>query len=227
MRLMENLLTMEAEVKYLLGVKDRSYERVLMKKLLKILDEAEFLYGPRDRSYQLRELRITECAYAQTYVFYPLRMTRIYLTSGSKAGGYCASYELAHEAIHVLSPVPWGQGPTMLEEGLATYFSLKHVNRIYGLGLESVDEPKYEAALRAVSKLMAKNESVIKELRVRQPVISKIDERLLVEVAGIEPDHAKLLCTDFESYGGTTMPWSTSAARGAQRLVSCLRSIWD
>ncbi len=225
MQLMENLLTIEAEAKYLLGLKDRSHERSLMKNLLKILEEAEFLFGPRDRSYDLRELRITECAYAQTYVFYPLRMTRIYLTSSSKAGGYLAAYELAHEAIHVLSPVPWGHGPTMLEEGLATYFSLKHVNRIYGLGLESVDEPKYEAARRAVSAMMAKNEFVIKELRVRQPVISKIDERLLIEVAGIEPHHAKLLCTDFDSYGRT--PWSTNAARGAQRLVSCLRSIWE
>ena len=225
MTLMEELLTIEAEVKYLLGLKDRSYERTLMKQLLKILEEAEFLFGPGDRSYQLLEPRITECAYGKTYIFYPLRLTRIYLTSGSKAGGYFASYELAHEAIHVLGPVPWGQGATMLEEGLATYFSLKHVNRIYGLGWESVDDPKYDAALRAVSKLMAKDEFVIKKLRRHQPLISGIDERLLVEVAGIEPHHAKFLCTDFESYG--RMPWSTTVTQGAQRLVSCLRSVWD
>ena len=34
-------------------------------------------------------------------------------------------------------------------------------------------DPKYDAALRAVSALLAKNEFVIKELRARQPVIFK------------------------------------------------------
>jgi len=31
-------------------------------------------------------------------------------------------------------------------------------------------------------------------------VISKIDEKLLVEVAGVERSQAKFLCTDFRSY---------------------------
>jgi len=60
--------------------------------------------------------------------------------------------------------------------------------------------------MRAVSALLAKNQFVIKELRTRQPVISKIDERLLVEVAGIEPGQAKFLSTDFLSHWRTGSP---------------------
>jgi hypothetical protein len=68
---------------------------------------------------------------------------------------------------------------------------------------------------------------VIKHLRARQPVISKIDEKLLVDVAGIERSHAKFLCADFQSYWRTASPWSKFAAQGAERLAACLRSIWD
>ena len=60
--------------------------------------------------------------------------------------------------------------------------------------------PKADAVMQAVSTLLAKNQSVIKNLRTRQPVISKIDEKLLVEVAGIDSRQAKFLCTDFRSY---------------------------
>ena len=80
--------------------------------------------------------------------------------------------------------------------------------------------------MRAVSTLLAKNESVIKNLRTRQPLISKIDEKLLVEGAGVEPGLAKSLCTDFRIYWRTQSPLSGLAAQGAERLAACLRSIW-
>ena len=60
--------------------------------------------------------------------------------------------------------------------------------------------------MRAVSALLAKNQFVIKELRTRQPVISLIDEKLLVEVAGIESAQAKFLSTDFLSHWRTGSP---------------------
>jgi hypothetical protein len=110
-----------------------------------------------------------------------------------------------------------------LEEGLATCFSHAYVKRVYGVELEPPDH-RYGAAMRAVSPLLAKNEFVIKELRVRQPLISKIDETLLVEVAGIEPDQARFLCAEFENYWRATPTWSEQAAQGAQLFVDGLRS---
>jgi hypothetical protein len=218
---MEQLLRMEAEAKYFLGATDRSYEQSLMDELLKIIEEAELLFGPRDRSYELLPPRISECLCAHPYI-YPFRKIRIYLTSHAKTRHF-ASLELAHEAIHVLGPTgSWG---TVLEEGLATWFSNSYMNRVYGLQFDAPNR-WYDAALRAVAPLLAKNKFVVKELRARQPQISKIDEALLVEVAGIELDQARLLCADFESSWLVGSTWSEHAARGAQIFKSGFRSIW-
>jgi hypothetical protein len=197
---MENLLAVEAEAKYLLAASDRSHEQKLMQELLRIFKEAELVFGPRDTSYQLSVPRLTECASSRTYFLRPLRMARIYLSRDSRTKPEIASLELAHEAIHVLSPVALGATLTILEEGLAEWFAQGYVNRVHGLVFEKGSNPKADAVMRAVSTLLARNKSVIKDLRARQPVISKIDEKLLVEVAGIEPNQAKFLCTDFRSY---------------------------
>jgi hypothetical protein len=223
---MEELLAIEAETKFLLAASDRSYEQTLMQELLRIFKEAELLFGLRDASFQLSVPRITDCATSRSYIFRPLRMTRIYLSRGSRTKPWIASVELAHEAIHVLSPVAFGWAPTILEEGLAEWFAQRYVNRVHGLVFERGSDPKADAVMRAVSTLLAKNELVIKDLRTRQPIISKIDEKLLVEVAGIELSQAKFLCTDFQSYWRTPSPLGKFAAQGAERLAACLRSIW-
>lgn len=197
---MENLLAIEAETKFLLAPGDRSQEEKLMQELLRIFKEAEHQFGPRDTSYKLSVPRITECASSRTYFFQPLALARIYLSRNAKTKDWQASLELAHEAIHVLSPTPFASGPTVLEEGLAEYFAQRYADRIHGLTFESGANPKADAVMRAVSALLAKDEFVIKKLRTRQPVISKIDEKLLVEVAGVKPDQAKFLCTGFKSY---------------------------
>lgn len=224
---MEELLALEAETKYLLAAGDRSYEQKLMQELLRIFKEAELRFGPRDASYQLAVPRITDCHNSRTYILRPLRTTRIYLSRESRTKPWMASLELAHEAIHILSPAAFGSGPTILEEGLAEHFAQGYANRIHGLTFERGADQKADAVMRAVSSLLAKNESVIKELRTRQPVISKIDEKLLVEVAGVEPGQAKFLCTNFLSYWRTPSPLTKLASEGAERLAACLRSIWN
>ena len=197
---MEDLLALEAETKFLLTAKDRNYEQTLMQELLKIFKEAELLFGPRDTSYQLSVPRITECASSRTYIFGPLRMTRIYLSRETRIKPWLASLELAHEAIHLMSPVGFGVTPTILEEGLAEWFAQRYVGRIHDLTFERGANPRADAVMRAVSTLLARNPLVIKTLRTRQPVISKIDEKLLVEVAGVDRNQAKFLCSDFRSY---------------------------
>ena len=226
LRFMEDLLAIEAETKFLLTASNRSYEQTLMQELMRIFKEAELLFGPRDASYQLSVPRITECASSRTYIFQPLRMTRIYLSRDSRIKPWLASLELAHEAVHVLSPIGFSLAPTILEEGLAEWFAQRYVNRIHGLTFERGSNPKADAVMQAVSTLLAKNELVIKQLRTRQPVISKIDEKLLVEVAGVELSQAKFLCTDFKSYWRTPSSWSGFAAQSAERVAASLRSIW-
>ena len=222
LQFMESLLRLEAEAKYFLGATDRSYEQTLMDELLKIIEEAELLFGPRDRSYELLPPRISECGCAHPYV-YPFRKIRIYLSSQSKTR-HLAAYQLSHEAIHVLGPTrSW---TTVLEEGLATYFSHAYMNREYGLQFEAPNR-WYGAAMLAVAPLLAKNKFVIKELRARQPLLSRIDETLLVEVAGIEPEQARILCADFESSWLVPSSWSEYATQGRQIFAEGFRSIWD
>jgi len=220
---MENLLAIEAEAKVFLSANDRSHEQTLMQELMRILKEAELLFGPRDTSYQLSVPRLTECTSSRSFIFRPLRMARIYLSRESRTKPWIASLELAHEAVHVLSP---GWAPTVLEEGLAEWFAQRYADRVHGLSFERGANPKADAVMRAVSTLLAKNESVIRNLRTRQPVISKIDEKLLVEVAGIAPSQAKFLSTDFQSYWRKSSPWGKFVAQGSERLAACLRSIW-
>ena len=200
---MENLLAIEAEAKVFLSASDRSHEQTLMQELMRILKEAELLFGPRDSSYQLSIPRLTECTSSRSFIFRPLRMTRIYLSRESRTKPWVASLELAHEAVHVLSP---GWPPTILEEGLAEWFAQRYADRVHGLSFERGVNRKADAVMRAVSNLLAKNESVIRNLRTRQPVISKIDEKLLVEVAGIGLSEAKFLCRDFKNYFRTPSP---------------------
>ena len=205
LRFMEDLLAIEAETKFLLPGSDHAYEQKLMQELLTIFKEAELLFGPRDDSYQLSAPRITECASSRTYIFKPLRMTRIYLSREARIKPWLASLELAHEAIHVLSPAGFS-GPTILEEGLAEWFAQRYVDRVHDMAFERGANPKADAVMNAVSKLLVKNGSVIKNLRTRQPVISQIDEKLLVEVAGVELSQAKFLCTNFKSYWRKSSP---------------------
>ena len=203
---MEDLLAIEAETKFLLAANDRSHEETLMQELFRIFKEAELLFGPRDASFKLSVPRITECATSRTYILRPLRTTRIYLSREARIKPWLASLELAHEAVHVLSPVGFGSGPTILEEGLAEWFAQRYVSRVHEMSFERGSNPRADAVMRAVESLLAKNELVIKHLRSREPVISKINERLLVEVARVGPDEAKFLCTDFKSYWRTPSP---------------------
>jgi hypothetical protein len=219
---MEVLLRLEADAKHWLGMTDRSYEQTLMDEMLKILEEAELLFGPRDRSYELLPPRITECGCARPHIL-PFRKIRIYLTAGSTTPSV-ASYYLAHELVHVLGPTQ--SRATTLEEGLATYFSHEYMKRVHGLRFRAPNR-FYDGAMRAVAPLMARNKFVIRELRTHQPQISKIDERLLVEVAGIEPEHAKILCANFDRSWLGPANWNEYASRGAQLFVNGFHSMWE
>jgi hypothetical protein len=200
LRFMEDLLAIEAETKFLLAPGDRAVEQKLMQELQRIIKEAELLFGPRDDSFQLSVPRLTECASSRTYIIRPLGIARIYLSRESRTTPWKASLELAHEAIHVLSPVGFGFAPTILEEGLAEWFGQRYAGRVHDMEFERGANPKADAVMQAVSNLLAQDQSVIKKLRTRQPVISKIDEKLLLEVAGVTPGQAKFLCTGFKSY---------------------------
>jgi len=185
---------------------------------MQILEEAEALFGPRDRSYEILEPEIFDGDHTHGE-YIQRKKIKLYVSRRSADNYYYASYDLAHEAIHMLSPVFYGEA-TILEEGLATYFSHRYVKRLYGWNIERSPDRKYDAAMRAAAVLMAKNESAIKELRARQPVISKINARMLVEVTGIEPRLARFLASDFETYGQKPLTWTQQLTRDTEIAFS-------
>ncbi len=191
----------------------------LWEELLKILEEAEELFGPRDHSFEILEPEIYEGSHAQG-IYVGKKKIKLRLSNHCANEYRYASYELAHEAIHLLSPVLYGQA-TILEEGLATYFSHRYVNRVHGWKIEREIDPKYDAAMRATSVLMAKNEFLIKQLRVRQPVISKITARMLVEGGDIDQRLARFLASNFETYGLEPLSWTEVLARDVEVLFRC------
>jgi hypothetical protein len=192
----------------------------LWEELLKILEEAEDLFGPRDRSYEILEPEIFAGSHAQGY-YVEQKKIKLYLSNACANEYRYASYELAHEAIHMLSPVFYGQA-TVLEEGLATYFSHRYVYLLYGWEIEKSPDPKYDAAMRAASALLARNEFLIKEIRTRQPIISKITASTLVEEADIDPRLARFLASDFETYGQKPLSWTEVLARDVDIAFRCL-----
>ena len=195
----------------------------LQQELMQILAEAESLFGPRDRSYEILEPEI--CDTDHTHGEYVQRKKiKLYLSRRSADNHYYTSYDLAHEAIHMLSPVFYGEA-TILEEGLATWFSHRYVKRVHAWNIERSPDRKYDTAMRAAAVLMAKNESAIKELRARQPVISKINARLLVEVAGIEPRLVRFIAADFETYGLKPVTWTEQLTRDADIAFSCVLAV--
>ena len=185
---------------------------------MKILEEVEELFGPRDRSYEILEPEFYDRDHAGCQIV-ERKKTRILLPRRCADNYHLASRSLAHEAVHMLSPVLFGE-ETMLEEGIATWFSHKYVKQLYGWNLESTGDPKYDAALHAASQLLAKNEFVIKELRTHQFVISQINARLLIERAGVEPQLATLLASDFISYGEKPRSWTEELARDVNFVCS-------
>lgn len=107
-----------------------------------------------------------------------------------------ACYQLAHEAVHLLSPT--GGGPaTCLEEGLATLFSSSYMTRYFSItwrpGLDS-----YERAASAAELLLKNRPEIVKTLRRFEPVISKIPSQAVLSVCpGLDPSLAEYLCSPF------------------------------
>ena len=91
-----------------------------------------------------------------------------------------AVFEVAHEAIHCLSPT--GQSSAnVLEEGLANLFSIAYSSE-NGHGAWTSDDARYTFASEQVKALLFIDADIIKQLRKIQPTISLIDETLIRKV---------------------------------------------
>src|SRR5689334_25440969 len=101
---------------------------------MKIMEEAESLFGPRNPSYEILEPDIFDGDHTQGE-YIQRKKIKLHLARRCADNHFYASYDLSHEAIHMLSPVFYGES-TILEEGIATWFSHRYVRRRYGWNID-------------------------------------------------------------------------------------------
>jgi len=96
----------------------------LTSKLGDILNFAEAQYGLRDYSYTILGIEFYNLPNPQIWYPQDCKHIAIQLTTRCLIDFNEGIYELAHEAIHCLSPTEGKFPATVLEEGIATYFEL-------------------------------------------------------------------------------------------------------
>jgi len=91
-----------------------------------------------------------------------------------------AVFQVAHEAIHCLSPTG-RKTANALEEGLANLFAIEYTFS-NGNGIWTSGDQKYTDASELVKQLTSIDSEMIKKLRTVQPIISSIDKDLIMRI---------------------------------------------
>ncbi len=173
------------------------YTWTLASVLGSLLALAEERFGPRDSTYCLLGV---EFSAKGPQVWFPGNRKHIViqLSLNSLTNVHSALFELSHECIHLLSPEV-GRSGIVLEEGLATLFSVEQMQKYYGEGWwsEKRISAYFEAATK-VEKLLALDSNVIYRLRQEEPTISLITpEMILRHCPSASEELAESLATGF------------------------------
>ena len=164
-------------------------------RLGQMLSQAESEFGERDGSFTLLGV---EFGGEIPCIWFPgcKKNISVRLNISALGSEAQACFQLAHEVIHLLSPVTGGTN--VLEEGLATYFSVLWVKR--NLSVDMSPEPSsYANAMNLVVDLIGCNHMAIKNIRKTEPSFLKIGpEMLLSECPHLGPEKAEMLVQMFE-----------------------------
>lgn len=132
------------------------------------LDDLEARYGPRDRSYTLLGIEFCE---AGPMIWYPHNRKNVVvmLSTGVAPHPNNAIFELAHEAVHLLSPTGGRRAP-VVEEGLASRFSVEQTQRY---GSHGTVTPKYARAAALVEAAEMAAPDFIRDVRIHVPAFTE------------------------------------------------------
>jgi hypothetical protein len=149
-----------------------------------LLEKAEGLFGPRNKWFTPLGIEFYDGPNRLSYPNAQRNQIVIQLSKESADNRDKALFQLAHETVHVLSPVDVGKS-TVLEEGLATYFSLTaplFADPTYAERSEATLTGKYQAyrdALNDVRALLSADPKVISKIRKANALFSSITVRRL------------------------------------------------
>jgi hypothetical protein len=163
------------------------------------LSLAEQQFGKRDYSFTILGVEIANADYPE--VRYPggLLHVVVSLSRECQTDVNRALFQLAHEAVHLLSP-PTRETVTVLEEGLATAFA-NDISAQLKLNYHTSSAVNYVQAMQAARKLLAMDSQVIKKLREQSPKISDISaEDIRRAVPGLNLGLCKLLERRFNTW---------------------------
>lgn len=183
------------------------YTWTLTSRLGELLDKAERLMGERDKAWTVLGVEFSTTPYPQTW--YPgIQENRkdiiIQLTQSSANDKKRALFQLAHEVIHLLSPTGKPQTSTVLEEGIATYFSI-HVMQSMGFDITPsyISDVAYEDAYARVKTLIDSHRNAfdgIKTLRSSQTFTDISAKELRAQFKHLTKENADTLSANFFLY---------------------------
>ena len=176
-------------------------------RLRQMLDMAEELFGARDESFSVTGIAFWEGSptidFPQGYEAKEIDIwLQIVLRDDMDFAMKRACYQLAHETVHLLSPVCRKKG-TYLEEGVACYFSVHYMtnklNQNESIWMNTGD-PKYQSALNLIKCHLDNNKYGVKELREGGRGFGEIyPEELSEKFPDLNPED--LCCLRSEFYG--------------------------
>ncbi|MGA8539811.1 MAG: hypothetical protein WB566_09950 [Terriglobales bacterium] len=165
-----------------------------------MLREVEELYGIRDRSFTILGIEFRE---GVPQIWFPGNCKHIAIQIGTGAMNDVnkALFQLAHECVHLLDPVLGGEA-SVLEEGLATNFSLIYAHRSnpsYETG-----NAKYDTANRRVEQLLSQHPDAIRHLREGGDRLSGFTvKKLASHCTGLSASEAEGLARQFHTWDGS------------------------
>jgi len=112
-------------------------------------------------------------------VYFPTQSTiGICLSLACESDYLLGCYQLAHETVHLLSPVN-GRRTTTLEEGLAELFARDYIQKNMGIEFRLYHDRRYNEALSLTERFLLPRPDAILRLRAHEPVISNITAELI------------------------------------------------
>lgn len=172
------------------------YSWTLISRLGQMLQIAEKRFGERDKSYTILGIEYSD-SNPQTWYPGDCKHIAIQLGVAARADLNQALFHLSHECIHLLAPTK-KRGVNVLEEGLASYFSVEYMLKEIGVSMQSSLE-SYRAAEQKVREVLDIDPNAIWKLRNRRPGFSDMDaDFIMSNLEGISRSDAEYLATNFE-----------------------------
>lgn len=157
------------------------YTWSIVSRLGNIISQAELFYGERDKSFTILGIEVVNSK--QPKIWFPGSRKDIIIQITQNCIGDMgqAVFQVAHEVIHCLCPKTMKDECTILEEGLATYFS-KIYSDSCGYNLYPTMN-NYKSAMTYVEQLLSYDKDIILKARNNyEQDLSKIHSDILLEI---------------------------------------------